>query len=151
MINIKKQIRPAPDNGRYFAVPYIQRWYSKTRQTAQVADETCTDTSFGNDTDINNIVERFQRTGHLPVEPETRPAQYADVTELQEDLDVLIAKTQQGREAMSEILKAQQDALDKQEQQDKADLEDFRRWKAQRDAQNNDGAEAPSDGTPPPS
>lgn len=143
---------PQPlEDTRDHSVPAIQRWYSRIRYYSPSTCESCTDTSFGNDTDINNIVERFHRTGHLPIEAETRPAHYADVTELQEDLDVLIEKTKKGQMAMSEILQAQQDALDKQEQQDKADLEDFRRWKASRAEQNPNDAEASSDGTPPPS
>lgn len=43
-----------------------------------------TQDSFGNDTDINTIMARFERTGILP--PNTAEPQYADVVDLQGDL-----------------------------------------------------------------
>lgn len=62
--------------------------------------ESVTDTSHGNDTDVNNIVARFSRTGHLP-KPETAP-QYADVSGLQGDLTDLINQSREAIESLQE-------------------------------------------------
>jgi len=65
-----------------------RRWaHQPLRQLYVETDESRTDTSHGNDTDINNIIARFERTGYLP--PATEQPQYGDCTELQQDLTTL--------------------------------------------------------------
>lgn len=69
-----------------------------------------TDTSFGNDTDVNKIVERFKRTGTFPPIPPGQPeGQFADVSGLQQDLTEVLEK---GRLAREELAKAQQKMAD---------------------------------------
>ena len=81
--------------------PYIRKPYDRERSSVDFSQvDSVTDTSFGNDTDVNNIVERFARTGSLP-QPVV-PANYADVTGLQGDFTELIEK---GKEAMAELEK----------------------------------------------
>ena len=82
----------------------------RVRQVAVINDESATDDSFGNDTDINRLVERFTRTGIMPTAD--RPAQYADVSGLQnKGLDELI---QEANKTLAELQEAQAEA-DRQE------------------------------------
>lgn len=110
-------------------VPTIQRWWQRNRVTSKVGTESVTDTSFGNDTDINKIVERFARTGRMPDGPTQQPY-YGDVTHMQDDLSVLLQKTETGRKALEE-LQAQQ-AADQEARlaADAAELEQLRAEKA---------------------
>jgi len=62
-----------------------------------------TDDSHGNDTDVNNIIARFARTGGLP--PNPNQPYYGDVSSLQGDLTDIIEK---GREAQKELMALQQ-------------------------------------------
>ena len=66
--------------------------------------ESRTVTSLGNDTDVNNIMERFSRTGQMP--PSTRQGVYADVSNVTDLSDTMIA----GQNAREEIEAAQQEA-----------------------------------------
>lgn len=98
--------------------PTIRRPWTRTRQYVDLTgQESKVDTSHGNDTNINNIVARFARTGQLPKCDET--PQYADVTGLQQDLTEII---QRGREAQKELLEHQskQAALHAQRLEDDA-------------------------------
>lgn len=117
------------------------RWSDRNRTITPVAEESCTDTSFGNDTDINNIVARFKRTGKLPEGPQTRPI-YADVTALQGDLAEMITRS---AELRAELEEAQHQHQEQKAQQAVEDAEELARYRAQEAA----GAEAPTDGTPP--
>lgn len=87
--------------------PSIRKPLSRSRVITEVPGESVTDTSFGNETDVNAIIARTTRTGVLP-EP-AKPAQYADVTALQGDLTETIERT---RSAMAEL----QDAQKKQQE-----------------------------------
>jgi len=89
-------------------VPYIRKPYERTRVPVDLeGQQSKTDRSHGNDTDINNIVARFARTGELP--PGNGEGDYADVTGLQNDLTEIIEK---GRQAQNELhdLQIKQDA-----------------------------------------
>mgnify|MGYP000154750743 CR=1 FL=1 len=79
--------------------------------------ESVTDTTFGNDTDVNRIIARCKRTGE-PL-PDNGPGQYADCSNLQKDLSTLIdeAKStldeyaeQQAKESAKVARNAQTDA-----------------------------------------
>ncbi|AXL14438.1 internal scaffolding protein [Microviridae sp.] len=111
------------------SVPTIQRWYQRNRYPQINGGESRTDTSFGNDTDINKIVERFARTGTLPEGPSVQP-HFGDVTEMQGDLTELLQKSETGRKALAE-LQAQQ-AADQEARlaKDAKELEEFRKQKA---------------------
>ena len=123
------------------SAPKIQRWFNAPRVQTPVAKESMTDTSFGNDTDINKIVERFARTGSLPEGPSIAPV-YQDVTAMQGDLTDLIAQQKDAMEKLAAIQKEQADLEAAQREQDRKDLEQFREWKA---SQANDQPEPSGD------
>lgn len=123
-------------------LPKVYRWYERNRITAPVG-ESKTDRSFGNDTDINKLIDRFSRTGVMPENPSGVQPYYGDVSEMQCDLTELIEKSKHGVETL-QLLKEQQ-KLQQEEQaaKDQAELELFRKWKEQQP----DGAEAPQEQT----
>lgn len=82
----------------------IRNPYDRVRTPIEFYKESTTDTSFGNDTDVNNIIKRFHRTGVMP-EPRGE-GQYADVTGLQGDLTEQINKS---REAIAELNEKQRE------------------------------------------
>ena len=104
------------------------------------------DDSHGNDTDVNKIVARFQRTGIMPP-PSIQPI-YDDVTALQGDLTEIIQK---GREAAEELQTLQKAARDAQDQVNKSNAEKV----ASMGTPNAATATSPAEGgelvTPPPS
>lgn len=73
-----------------------------TRYITVIEGESATDTSMGNDTDINNIVARFDRTGILP-SATTQPI-YADVTALQGELTELINEARDVQQRSQEFI-----------------------------------------------
>lgn len=73
--------------------PRIRPPWCRVRHQFVTTDVSRTVESPGNDTDVNNIVERFKRTGSLPI-ADTQP-QYADVTGLQGDFTELINKSRE--------------------------------------------------------
>lgn len=76
----------------------LQRERTPTDLTGQ---ESKTDRSAGNDTDVNHIVARFQRTGIMP-EPKGE-AQYADVSALQGELTEILARGEAARKELQEL------------------------------------------------
>lgn len=113
------------------------RWNDR-RRTVTPVGESVTDTSFGNDTDINKIVEKFHRTGEmLPIDENQV---YQDVTNLQGDLAEMLTKTAEVR-AQLETAKHERDELAKQ--QAVKDAEELARLRALQAAQEATGAEAP--------
>lgn len=109
--------------------PVIRKPWERSRVTLDLEGQVNkTDTSFGNDTDVNKIVERFKRTGVFPVPPPDQPeAQYADVSGLQTDLTEALEKGRQAREELARVNKQMAD-LQEAEKQNAAD-------KAAQDAQ----------------
>ncbi|AXL14433.1 internal scaffolding protein [Microviridae sp.] len=102
--------------------PYIRKPWERHRLITEFEGETKTDHSFGNETNVNKIIERFSRTGIMPAD-QGRQAQYADVTHLQKDLTELI---QDGRDAAKRVAEAQaelKNAKREQEQSEKQLLE----------------------------
>jgi len=84
--------------------PTIRTPYTRVRSSVDFSNvESVTDTSFGNDTDVNHIVARFHRDGTMPT-PTQDQCQYADVTGLQKDLTTLI---QESNEALDKVKEAQ--------------------------------------------
>lgn len=96
------------------AAPQIRKPWERVRVPLDLEGQVNkTDTSFGNDTDVNKIVERFKRTGVFPTPPPDQPdPQYADVTGLQTDLTEALEK---GREAQEELARANKQTAEKQE------------------------------------
>lgn len=85
--------------------PRIRKPYEREAQPWPYHNtESVVDRSFGNDTDVNNIIARFKRTGHLP--EQGAPGQYADVTGLQRDLTELV---EESREALQKAEKMQRE------------------------------------------
>lgn len=86
--------------------------FEDLRVPTVVEGESMTDATQGNDTDINNIIARFDRTGVMPTA--TREGQYADVSGLNRDLTELI---QNAQEAVEELQAAQANAESEPEQE----------------------------------
>lgn len=83
--------------------PDIRKPYDRVRVIKDLSGQVKkTDASQGNDTNINNIVARFKRTGELP---EGAPGEYCDVSALQGDLTELIQK---GEDAKKELKRLQE-------------------------------------------
>ena len=77
--------------------PYIRRYWERCRTITKIEGESRTQATDGNETDVNKIMARFTRTGHMPLA--TKEAQYADVTELQSDMTEILER---GRQAFKE-------------------------------------------------
>ena len=86
------------------------------------------DDTLGNDTDVNNIVARFARTGIMPPSKE---AQYADVTHLQGDLAEMITK---GKEAEKELQALDKTAKEQKASQAKKDAQELKELREARKA-----------------
>lgn len=71
--------------------PNIRKPLSRERLITVITGDSMVNAGFGNETDVNHIVERFTRTGYMPDTSEM--AQYADVTELQRDFTDLIEES----------------------------------------------------------
>jgi len=92
--------------------------FNTIRSTTQFNGESKTQASKGNETDVNAIMARFTRTGILP--PVTEQPQYADVTDLQQDLQEIL---QTGKEAQTrlEFLQAEAQKRIKAQQQNETE------------------------------
>lgn len=64
--------------------PRMRKAWERERCPTPMKTESVTDQTAAGETDVNTIVQRFQRTGHLP--PGKGPGMYADVSEIQGDL-----------------------------------------------------------------
>ena len=79
--------------------------YTRVRQVFKVPGESMVAASAGDDTDVNNIIERFHRTGVMPHSERRQLAQYLDVSSLQQDMTTILVK---GEQAMQEAASALQ-------------------------------------------
>lgn len=79
----------------------IRNRYQRERVITQIVGESRTQAGNGNDTDVNRIMERFTRTGILP-QPTQQP-QYADVTDLQQDLQEILRKGDEAKLKYEEL------------------------------------------------
>ena len=113
--------------------PVVRKPWERHRQVHAVKGESVTDTSFGNETDINLIVEKFARTGDLP---QARGAAiYDDVTNLQGDLTVMLERTSDARKSLAEMQETQAKRHKEQLDKDAKELEELRNFKAAHEAQ----------------
>lgn len=108
--------------------------WARERLVTVVEGESATAVHMLQETDINNIVEKFHRTGLMP--PANRDAQYGDVTALQGDLTETLNKTAATLQTVSdyaaetaERAEAEQAALLAQQQ---ADAEAYRKLMAEK-------------------
>jgi len=102
-------------------LPEIRKPLSRVRSAViKSEEESMTDTSFGNECDINQVIARCQRTGTIP-EP-TQTPQYADVTGLQKDLTQSI---EDSKNAMAVLEAAQRQEHKEQKARDKERLEKY--------------------------
>lgn len=119
------------------ATRFIRRSTDKFVVQTPFYGESRTVQDQNNETNINTIVKRFDRTGQLPVGKSN--GQFGDVTELQRDLTTLIAHSRNVRdEARSKLLQKQLDARNaaiEQAKKDQAELEAYRAAEAKRKAQ----------------
>jgi len=96
------------------------------------------DDSFGNDTDVNRIIERFKRDGDIDaLNVNKENAQYGDVTALQGDLTDIIAKGEAAKIAHEKHQQEQINQNKLQAEQNAKDLAEYRQ-KEQNALQNND-------------
>lgn len=84
------QDSPIPDQKQTVTTekPLPRSPNSRTRYITTVEGKSATDTSHGNDTDINKIVARFDRTGQLPQGKDN--GQYVDCTPFNRELSELL-------------------------------------------------------------
>lgn len=80
--------------------PVRQPW-CRVRVITENDEPSMTQQSHKDQTDVNAIVERFQRTGQLP--PAIREPTYADVTELQGDYTEMVNRARQTMQTASEF------------------------------------------------
>lgn len=102
---------------------------SRERLVTQTYGDSKVQDGFGNDTDVNRIVERFTRTGFMP--KAQREPQYADVTDLQEDLTDLIAKQRETQNQIREVQQSIEDKKQKQRESDAIELQKLKETQAQ--------------------
>ena len=127
--------------------PHIRKSWERTRATNNLAiGESVTDTSPGNNTNINEIVKRFARTGEMPEPPAGQPkGEYLDVTGLQEDLTTLINKQ---RSVIAETNKAQLAEKSKHDKKIQSQLQELKtlqeQQKQQQEAPNTATTDQPS-------
>ena len=86
------------DNGQAVR---IRGPYEALRVPSPTLGESMTDTSQGNDTDINNIIARFDRTGQLPGNP--GQGQFVDVAGLNRDLTELLELQREALQELSDL------------------------------------------------
>lgn len=72
--------------------PFVRPRWCRERRMEDFGTESSVQQGFGEQTNINEIVKRFQRTGFMP--PQREPI-YADVTGLQGDLTELIERSRE--------------------------------------------------------
>lgn len=106
----------------------------------KVHGESVVDAAAGNDTNVNHIMERFQRTGFLP--PASREAQYADVSNLGDLTDTMV-RTQ-------DALRQAQDAASDAEQNDAMPETTTTNDDETGNANEGEAVQAPQDGHPSP-
>jgi len=102
--------------------PYVRRPWERHRTITLVEGESKTDTSFGNETNINKIIARFSRTGIIPTDQGREP-QYADVTHLQKDLTEVISEGRAAEQRVLEANRALQNAKQEKQKAEKEQLE----------------------------
>lgn len=112
-------------------MPYstVRKPYERVRQQITFPGESKTDRSFGNDTDVNNIVARFARTGDIP-QP-LGNEQYCDVTGLQGDLTEMIENS---RKAISELQEQEREFNQKEQKQNEENATKLKALEAQLEA-----------------
>ena len=79
----------------------IRNAYNTIRTPIRIEGESRTQAIKGNETDVNAIMERFTRTGVMP--PITTEQQYADVTDLQNDLQEILQKGEEAKVKWQEL------------------------------------------------
>lgn len=65
---------------------YARPWYFRERLYTAVTGESRTQQSHADGSDVNVIVQRYQRTGQLPPNPRGLEPQFMDCTPFAEDL-----------------------------------------------------------------
>lgn len=75
------------------ASTFVRTWDSRYRYVTHLVGESMTQQSHALSCDINSIIERYDRTGTLPVSD--RKPSYGDVTALQGDLTERITRSEQ--------------------------------------------------------
>lgn len=71
----------------------VRRNWERTRVQTEILGESRTQQSHRDSVDVNQIVAKFDRTGQLP--PNTKTAQYGDVSDLNAPYSELIEKSRE--------------------------------------------------------
>lgn len=98
--------------------PKIRNWYERQRTYTKIRGESMTSQSDRDPSDVNYIVQRFQRTGELPPNPRGLEPRYEDVTGLQENLTDAYNKATQTTENYHQFLAEQQQQQQETEESD---------------------------------
>lgn len=83
---------------------------SRPRRINQILGESRTQQHHAEQSDINYIVDRFQRSGQMPPNPRGLEPQYIDCTPLQDDLTEALNKSHEDIENYNAALAAQEAA-----------------------------------------
>jgi len=111
--------------------PAIKKPYDRVRQIADIPSDSQTVKDAGNETDVNQIVARFSRTGELP-RGNAQEAQYADVTEFQADLTEIIEKGKLAQQRMAELQEKEKSALTEKAKEDARKLAEYEKILAEK-------------------
>ena len=120
----------------------VRKYYEPYRVITDCSGESMTDTSFGNDTNINRIIARFKRDPDAIPPQDPTNLHYEDVTGLQGDLTETI---QRAKDAQKEINRLQQEAVKKAADEAQADRILLAELKAERAQAAAQAASSPTD------
>lgn len=98
------------------------KWFDRVRRFAHCYAESRTQQSHKDSSDVNHIVERFQRTGEMPPNPRGLEPLYLDVTHLQADLTEAYNNAVEAKERY-ELALENQERKQQQLEQEKTDLQ----------------------------
>lgn len=96
----------------------VRRFYERYRTFRRCLGESRTQQSHRDASDVNYIVQRFQRTGELPKNPRGLEGRYEDVTGLQEELTEAFNKAQSNLDAFWAAQHAEAEAKAKETNRD---------------------------------
>lgn len=81
-------MKTTDNSARCIPKPFVRNSWCRERLKAKIDPVSMTQESHRDQTDVNAIIARFERTGHMPQNREQ--PQYGDVSHLNDDLLVII-------------------------------------------------------------
>lgn len=111
----------------------VRHPFDRVRTPTIILGDSKTHQSHAEACDINHIIRRFDRTGVLS--PETRPAQFHDVTALQGDLTERINQSREVLDTAGRALQEHRDKVKQKREEQQIELEsEIARLKAENEA-----------------